>query len=86
MAIGARRDVVGGRAQRVAWSGIRKMFERALADPSLINLSVGEPDFPTPPHIVAAAKRALDDGYTRYSPGLGYAELRQAIAAALAAR
>ncbi|TMI83157.1 MAG: aminotransferase class I/II-fold pyridoxal phosphate-dependent enzyme, partial [Bacillati bacterium ANGP1] len=78
--ISNRRSVVAQRAQRVAWSGIRKMFERALADPSLINLSVGEPDFPTPSHIVKAAKNALDEGYTRYSPGLGYTTLREAIA------
>ena len=84
MAIVDRRGVVARRAEHVAWSGIRKMFERALADPSLINLSVGEPDFPTPPHIVAAAKRALDEGYTRYSPGLGYPTLREAIAAKMA--
>lgn len=77
----SQRGVVARRAQQVAWSGIRKMFERALADPTLVNLSVGEPDFPTPPHIVEAAKKALDDGYTRYSPGLGYAALREAIAA-----
>jgi aspartate/methionine/tyrosine aminotransferase len=56
------------------------MFERALADPTLINLAVGQPDFDTPAHIVAAAKRALDDGYTRYAPGLGYPTLREAIA------
>jgi aminotransferase len=84
MAIVNQRGVVARRAQQVAWSGIRKMFERALADPSLINLSVGEPDFPTPPHIVNAAKKALDEGYTRYSPGLGYAALREAIAAKMA--
>jgi aspartate/methionine/tyrosine aminotransferase len=80
----SHRGVVARRAQQVAWSGIRRMFERALADPTLVNLSVGEPDFPTPPHIVNAAKKALDDGYTRYSPGLGYAVLREAIAAKMA--
>ena len=39
----------------------------------VINLSVGEPDFPTPDHIKAAAKQAMDDGYTTYSPVSGYA-------------
>lgn len=45
----------------------------------IINLSVGEPDFPTPAHIKAAAKRAIDEGYTTYSPVAGYADLREAI-------
>jgi aspartate aminotransferase len=45
----------------------------------IIDLTVGEPDFPTPPHIVAAAKRALDEGYTRYTSIPGLPELREAI-------
>lgn len=46
----------------------------------VINLSVGEPDFNTPDHIKAAAKQAIDDNYSRYSPVPGYPALRQAIA------
>ena len=45
----------------------------------VINLSLGEPDFDTPVHIKEAAKKALDDGYTKYSPVAGLVELRQAI-------
>ena len=45
----------------------------------IINLSVGEPDFNTPDHIKAAAKKAVDDNYSRYSPVAGYLQLRQAI-------
>ncbi len=45
----------------------------------VINLSLGEPDFITPDHIRAAAKKAIDDGYTHYSPISGFAELRKAI-------
>ncbi|MCS6990997.1 MAG: pyridoxal phosphate-dependent aminotransferase [Chitinophagales bacterium] len=45
----------------------------------IIDLSLGEPDFPTPAHICEAAKRAIDEGYTHYPPVAGYAELRQAI-------
>ena len=48
---------------------------------SVIHLEIGEPDFPTPPHIVAAAKQALDEGWTHYGPTQGYPELREAIAA-----
>lgn len=45
----------------------------------IINMSVGEPDFNTPDHIKQAAKKAIDDNYTRYSPVPGYAELKKAI-------
>jgi aspartate aminotransferase len=46
----------------------------------VLSLSVGEPDFPTPAHIVDAAKKALDEGYTKYTPSSGIRELREAIA------
>lgn len=45
----------------------------------VINLSIGEPDFNTPEFIKDAAKQALDENYTRYTPVSGYPELRQAI-------
>ncbi len=45
----------------------------------VINLSLGEPDFITPEHIREAAKKAIDDGYTHYSPISGFAELRKAV-------
>lgn len=45
----------------------------------VINLSVGEPDFNTPDHIKDAAKKAVDDNYSRYSPVPGYVDLRKAI-------
>ena len=48
---------------------------------SVIHLELGEPDFPTPPHIVEAAKKALDEGWTHYGPTPGLPELREAIAA-----
>src|SRR5437588_11639465 len=47
---------------------------------SVIHLEIGEPDFVTPGNIVAAAKQALDDGYTHYGPSAGLPELRAAIA------
>ena len=46
----------------------------------IIHLEIGEPDFPTPAHIVEAAKQALDGGWTHYGPPQGLPELRQAIA------
>ena len=49
----------------------------------VINLSVGEPDFNTPDFIKEAAKKAIDDNFSRYSPVAGYPALRNAIAAKL---
>ncbi len=45
----------------------------------VINLSVGEPDFETPAHIKDAAKRAIDENYTFYTPVPGYMSLRKAV-------
>ena len=49
----------------------------------IINMSVGEPDFNTPDHIKEAAKKAVDDNFSRYSPVAGYPALRNAIVAKL---
>lgn len=49
----------------------------------VINLSVGEPDFNTPDHIKEAAKKAVDENFSRYSPVPGYPELKNAIVAKL---
>ncbi|MGH9659728.1 MAG: pyridoxal phosphate-dependent aminotransferase, partial [Bryobacteraceae bacterium] len=46
----------------------------------VIHLEIGEPDFPTPQHIVEEAKRALDGGWTHYGPTQGDPELREAVA------
>ena len=47
---------------------------------TVLHLEIGEPDFPTPPHIVEAGSRALWSGATKYAPAAGLAELREAIA------
>jgi len=46
----------------------------------IIHLEIGEPDFPTPRHVVEAGKRALDEGWTKYGPAPGFPEFREAIA------
>ncbi|MBP6456625.1 MAG: aminotransferase class I/II-fold pyridoxal phosphate-dependent enzyme, partial [Chitinophagaceae bacterium] len=46
---------------------------------SIIDLSIGEPDFTTPIHIIEAANEAMHQGYTKYTPVAGFPELRQAI-------
>tara|TARA_B100001287_G_scaffold53809_1_gene42476 strand:- start:8484 stop:9668 length:1185 start_codon:yes stop_codon:yes gene_type:complete len=45
----------------------------------VLNFSVGEPDFNTPQNIIDAAKKAMDQGYTKYTPGSGIKELREAV-------
>src|SRR5262245_34589484 len=45
----------------------------------ILDLSLGEPDCPTPVHIREAAKKAIDEGYTKYPPVAGYLDLREAI-------
>ncbi|MBR1732881.1 MAG: aminotransferase class I/II-fold pyridoxal phosphate-dependent enzyme, partial [Alloprevotella sp.] len=61
----------------------QKSAELKAQGVDVINLSVGEPDFPTPPYIRQAAARAMEEGYTTYSPVAGYADLREAICAKL---
>jgi aspartate aminotransferase len=53
--------------------------ELAAQGHDVISLSLGEPDFVTPKHIIDAAKQAMDDGFTFYTPVAGFPELRQAI-------
>ena len=69
---------------RIQPSRTNAMTDRAIAlrdeGRDIISLSVGEPDFPTPPHVVAAMKDALDAGDTRYTAVAGTAALRRASA------
>lgn len=57
----------------------QKSSELKAQGVDVINMSVGEPDFNTPDHIKDAAKKAIDDNYSRYSPVPGYPELKNAI-------
>ncbi len=75
-------------AERMSRIGTETAFEvlvRARAVEAqgrkVIHLEIGEPDFSTPSHIIEAAKRALDEGWTHYGPAQGYPELREAVAA-----
>src|ERR1019366_7850820 len=75
-------------AERMNRIGVETAFDvlvkaRALEaqGKSVIHLEIGERDFPTPAHIIEAAKKALDDGWTHYGPTQGYPDLREAIAA-----
>lgn len=57
----------------------QKSAELKAAGIDVINMSVGEPDFDTPEFIKAAAKKAIDENFSRYSPVPGYLSLRKAI-------
>ena len=57
----------------------KKARELSAQGIKVINLSLGEPDFATPQHIIDAAKKAMDEGFTKYSPVAGFLDLRQAI-------
>jgi len=57
----------------------QKSSEMTAQGIDVINMSVGEPDFNTPDHIKEAAKKAIDENYSRYSPVPGYMDLRKAI-------
>jgi len=62
-------------------SGIREVMDLAWATgPDVIGLHVGEPSFPTPPHVIQATARAVADGATRYVPNAGLPQLRSAVA------
>lgn len=58
----------------------QKSSELKAAGVDVVNLSVGEPDFDTPSHIKEAAKKAIDENYSHYSPVPGYMSLREAVA------
>ncbi len=75
---------LAGRMSRIGTESAFEVLRRARAleaqGRSIIHLEIGEPDFPTPKHIVEAGKAALDQGFTHYGPTQGLPELRTAIA------
>lgn len=73
-------ETLAARSIAVQWSGIRVMLALADEIADIINLGIGQPDFDTPAFIREAAKKAIDDGYTRYPPAKGFEDLRKAIA------
>lgn len=76
-------SIISDRINRLSESATLKMTklgrELSAQGINVISLSVGEPDFDTPEHVKEAAKVALDQNFTRYSPVPGYPELRKAI-------
>ena len=80
-------NTLSDRLNRLAPSATLAMSQRSgelkAQGVDVINMSVGEPDFNTPDHIKAAAIKAVEDNWSRYSPVPGYPSLRQAIVAKL---
>src|SRR5215212_9441895 len=66
-----------------AFAVLARATELASRGRDIINLGIGQPDFPTPPHIVEAAIQALRDGQHGYTPAVGILPLREAVAADL---
>lgn len=70
---------INERVANIEISGIRKFFNLASKYKDVISLTLGQPDFPTPDHIKEAAKAAIDDNKTVYTPNAGLLPLRQAV-------
>ncbi len=66
-----------------AFTVLARATELAGRGRDIVNLGIGQPDFPTPPHIVEAAVKALRDGHHGYTPATGILPLREAVAADL---
>ncbi|QCR21080.1 pyridoxal phosphate-dependent aminotransferase [Pontibacter sp. SGAir0037] len=78
-AVNILSDRISALAESQTIAMAKKGRELAAQGYDVINLSFGEPDFQTPQYIKDAAKQAIDDGFTFYTPVPGYPELRQAI-------
>jgi aspartate aminotransferase len=67
-------------AEKMPRSGIREIRDLAARDPRVISLEIGEPNFPTAPHVVEAAHAAAAAGFTHYTSNAGIPELRELLA------
>ena len=72
--------LVNPHVKQIQISGIRKIANLVSTMPDAVALTIGQPDFPTPAHIVEAGKRALDENKTVYTPNAGLIELRRSAA------
>ena len=66
-----------------AFAVLARATDLAARGQDIVNLGIGQPDFPTPAHIVEAAAKALRDGHHGYTPATGILPLREAVAGAL---
>jgi aspartate/methionine/tyrosine aminotransferase len=77
------RAVPAERIRLMRRSGIREIMDLAAGRPDVLHLEVGQPDFPTPPHIIEAGCEAARSGFTTYTANKGLVEVRASIAAKL---
>lgn len=75
----SKRLQVAERLKKIRPSDIRRFFSLTQSIPNVISLGIGEPDFAPPSHVLEAAKQALDEGKTHYTPSMGILELREAL-------
>ena len=76
--------VIAGNLDKMPRSGIRVIMDLAAQRGEVFHLELGEPGFPTPPHVVEAAAAAAAAGFTKYTANAGLASLRQAVVDKLA--
>ena len=77
--MGQLSDRINRLAASATFAMAQKSAELSAKGVDVVNMSVGEPDFNTPDYVKQAAKKAIDDNFSRYSPVLGYLSLRKAI-------
>jgi aminotransferase len=82
----AMEHLINPRVRDIQVSGIRKFFNKVAEVPGAISLTIGQPDFPTPEHVKARAKQAIDENRTTYTLNAGLLELRAAACAFLGQR
>src|SRR5947199_3724777 len=75
--------LMGVRGTETAFEVLARAKALAAQGRSIINLGIGQPDFPTPDHIVEAGRKALADGHHGYTPANGIPQLRAAVVADL---
>jgi aspartate aminotransferase len=84
MTIARVKPRLARRMSRLGTEGAFEVLARAkeleARGHDIIHLEIGEPDFPTPPHIIHAAEIALREGWTHYAPSAGLLQLREAVA------
>lgn len=76
----SKRLQTARRLRKIRPSDIRRFFSLTQGIPNVISLGIGEPDFAPPSHVLEAAKQALNERKTHYTPSMGIPELREALA------
>lgn len=72
--------LINKRVKEIEISGIRKFFNLVADVKDMVQLTIGQPDFPTPDHVKEAGKKAIDNNFTTYTHNAGFLQLRQAAA------